>query len=323
MPDTMGRTINYLRLSVTDRCNLRCHYCMPAEGIEQLGHKDILSFEELLQITTAASVIGIRKVRITGGEPLVRRGVIRLISDIAQIPGINEVTLTTNGLLLNGQVQALWDAGIRRLNVSLDSLQPATFAEITRGGKLDTVLCGLEEAESAGMKIKLNMVVIRDVNDREIIPFATLSQQKPWSIRYIEYMPTIREDKWQQKIFTGQEILQRLQEKFSLEEIARVPYCGPAKPYRIQNAPGTIGIITPMSDHFCASCNRIRVTSTGVAKSCLLSEGGLDLKPILRKADPEALQNTLQQVISWKPSQHQLNTASEYSVPFSMSKIGG
>lgn len=323
MHDTMGRTINYLRLSVTDRCNLRCHYCMPVEGIEHLAHKDILSFEELLRIVTAASSIGIRKVRITGGEPLVRKGVIGLIRGIAQVPGIDEVTLTTNGLLLNGQVQALWDAGIRRLNVSLDSLQPETFAEITRGGELATVLSGLEEAEQAGMKIKLNMVVMRDVNDQEIVPFAALSQQKSWAVRYIEYMPTIREEEWQQKIVTGSEILQRLRENFTLEEIARTPYCGPAKPYRIENAPGTIGIITPMSDHFCGSCNRIRVTSTGYAKSCLLSEGGVDLKPGLQQPGLDALQTTLQQVISGKPSEHQLNSDPDGSTPFSMSKIGG
>jgi len=323
MHDALGRTINYLRLSVTDRCNLRCHYCMPAEGIEQLGHTDILSFEELLQIVTAASQIGIRKVRITGGEPLVRKGVIGLIEDIAQVPGIEQVTLTTNGLLLNGQVQALWDAGIRRLNVSLDSLQAHTFSEISRGGDLQKVLSGLEEAENAGMKIKLNMVVMRGVNDQEIVPFAALSQQKPWSVRYIEYMPVIREKGWQQKIVTGSEILQRLQEVFTLEEISRTLYCGPAKPYRIKNALGTVGIITPMSDHFCGSCNRIRVTSTGFAKSCLLSEGGIDLKSALQQSDPEALQNALQQVISDKPSEHHLNSDPEGSTPFSMSKIGG
>jgi len=323
MHDALGRTINYLRLSVTDRCNLRCHYCMPAEGIEQLGHTDILSFEELLQIVTAASQIGIRKVRITGGEPLVRKGVIGLIEDIAQVPGIEQVTLTTNGLLLNGQVQALWDAGIRRLNVSLDSLQAHTFSEISRGGDLQKVLSGLEEAENAVMKIKLNMVVMRGVNDQEIVPFAALSQQKPWSVRYIEYMPVIREKGWQQKIVTGSEILQRLQEVFTLEEISRTLYCGPAKPYRIKNALGTVGIITPMSDHFCGSCNRIRVTSTGFAKSCLLSEGGIDLKSALQQSDPEALQNALQQVISDKPSEHHLNSDPEGSTPFSMSKIGG
>lgn len=323
MHDTLGRTINYLRLSVTDRCNMRCHYCMPAEGIDQLGHKDILSFEEFLRIVTAASSLGIRKVRITGGEPLVRKGVIGLISDISQVPGIDEVTLTTNGLLLNGQVQALWDAGIRRLNVSLDSLQPETFAEITRGGDLAKVLRGLDEAESAGMKIKLNMVVMRGVNDREIIPFAALSQQKPWSVRFIEYMPVIREQQWQEKVFTGRDILDRLQEQFDLQEISNTPLCGPAKPYRITDAPGSIGIITPMSDHFCGSCNRIRVTSTGFAKSCLLSEGTVDLKPDLQQPGLEALQTTLQQVISGKPSEHQLNTDPDGSTPFSMSKIGG
>jgi len=323
MHDTLGRTINYLRLSVTDRCNLRCHYCMPVEGIDQLCHEEILTFEELLQIVTAASKIGIHKVRITGGEPLVRKGVLGLISDISQIPGIREVTLTTNGLLLNGQVQALWDAGIRRLNISLDSLHPETFKEITRGGDLGRVLSGLEEAESAGMQIKLNMVVMRGVNDQEIVPFAALSQQKTWAVRYIEYMPTIREQNWRQKVISGSEILQILKQNFSLEEIPCSPYCGPARPYRIENAAGSIGIITPMSDHFCSSCNRIRVTSTGYAKSCLLSEGGLDLKPALRNGDLNEVQAALREVIAGKPSEHKLNTDPDSSTPFSMSKIGG
>ncbi|HKJ04373.1 MAG TPA: GTP 3',8-cyclase MoaA [Geopsychrobacteraceae bacterium] len=323
MHDTLGRTINYLRLSVTDRCNLRCLYCMPVEGIDQLGHKEILTFEDLLQIVTAASKIGVHKVRITGGEPLVRKGVIGLIGDIAQVPGIKEVTLTTNGLLLNGQVQALWTAGIRRLNVSLDSLQPQTFAEITRGGDLEKILSGLEEAENAGMRIKLNMVVMRGVNDQEVVPFAALSRRKSWSVRYIEYMPTIREQGWQRKVISGSEILEKIAASFPLEEIPRSPYCGPAKPYRIKNAPGTIGIITPMSDHFCGSCNRIRVTSTGYAKSCLLSEGGLDLKPALQQGDAGAVQIALQDVISGKPPEHQLNTDPDSSTPFSMSKIGG
>ena len=323
MHDTSGRTINYLRLSVTDRCNLRCGYCMPAAGIDQLGHQDILRFEEMLRIVAAAATLGIRKVRITGGEPLVRKGVIGLIRDIAQLPGIDEVTLTTNGMLLAGQVQALREAGVERLNVSLDSLQPDNFAAITRGGDLNQVLRGLEEAENAGMTIKLNMVVMRGVNDHEIVPFAALSQQKPWAVRYIEYMPTIREAQWQEKSVTGREILERLQAEFELHEIPRSRYCGPAKPYRIADAPGSIGIITPMSDHFCGSCNRIRVTSTGFAKSCLLSDGSVDLKPDLQQPGPEALQATLRQVIAGKPAAHQLNKNPDGSTPFSMSKIGG
>lgn len=323
MHDPLGRTINYLRLSVTDRCNLRCHYCMPAEGISQLGHDAILRFEEMLRIVTAASHLGIRKVRITGGEPLVRKGVIGFIGDVSRVPGIEEVTLTTNGLLLVGQVQALLDAGVKRLNVSLDSLQPETFAQITRGGDLEKVLRGLDEAESAGMSIKLNMVAMRGINDQEIIPFAELSRQKPWSVRYIEYMPVIREAGWEEKTMSGREILDRLQERFDLSEITSSPYCGPAKPYRIADAPGTIGIITPMSDHFCGSCNRIRVTSTGFAKSCLLSDSSVDLRPALKQSGLESLQNTLQQVISGKPSEHKLNSDPDGSTPFTMNKIGG
>lgn len=322
MQDDFGRTINYLRLSITDRCNLRCRYCMPAEGIRQGSRQDILSYEDCLKIVTAATDLGVSKVRITGGEPLVRKGVVAFLAELANRPGIEDVALTTNGVLLASMAAELKNAGVKRLNVSLDSLQEKTFARMTRGGSLTSVLKGLERAEAVGLKIKLNMVVMRGFNDHEVLDFAELSQEHPWSIRYIEYMPTIREPGWREQLVSGAEVLSQLREKYSLSAITRDVSCGPAQPYRIAGAPGTIGVITPISDHFCGSCNRIRVTSTGQAKSCLFSHEAIDLKPYL-SADNEKLRQVLEEVITRKPARHEMLGIESTNAPFSMAHIGG
>jgi len=320
MPDAYGRTINYLRLSITDRCNLRCRYCMPETGVVQKNCADILRYEEFLRIVTAATELGIRKIRVTGGEPLVRKGVIGFLAQLATLPDIDEVALTTNGMLLAGQAQALKDSGVGCLNVSLDSLNGKTYAEITRGGDLERVLAGLDEAQACGLKIKLNMVVMRGVNDHELLPFAALSLDKPWAIRFIEYMPAIREPDWRRNLVSGAEILAELGRKYPIEALSGGRYCGPAKPYRIAGALGTLGMITPMSEHFCSSCNRIRVTSTGAAKSCLFNDDSVDLKPWLN--NPLKLRHTLVQVISAKPAQHHFGTGLA-NREFTMSNIGG
>jgi cyclic pyranopterin phosphate synthase len=323
MKDNFGRTIDYLRLSITDRCNLRCCYCMPVGGVSPKSCTEILRYEELLRIVEAAAVLGIRKVRVTGGEPLVRKGAVGFLRRLSETPGIEEVALTTNGLLLAEQAEALRQAGVSRLNVSLDSLERTTFAEITRGGDLEKVQAGLEAAERAGLQIKLNMVVMRGVNDHELVPFSALSLEKPWSVRFIEYMPTIREAQWRQRIVTGGEILAQLQEYFDLRSISTGRYCGPAKPYRIAGAKGTIGIITPMSEHFCGSCNRIRVTSAGRARSCLLSGESVDLRPYLQPMDKVLLRQALHCVIAGKPDRHHLASEMDKTAPFSMVNIGG
>jgi GTP 3',8-cyclase len=319
MRDKLGRTINYLRLSITDRCNLRCRYCMPAQGVAMDPRAEILNYEALLCIAEAAVGLGIEKVRITGGEPLVRRGSLRFLEQLGAIPGVEEMTLTTNGILLEKTAERLKAAGIDRLNVSLDSLDPQTFSQITRGGDLKRVLAGLEAAERAGLRLKLNMVVMRDVNDQEVEDFAALSLEHPWSVRFIEYMPTIREEAWKSRYLKGSEILERLHNRFDLGPIATTPLCGPAKPYRIKGAPGTLGIITPMSDHFCGDCNRIRVTAQGLAKSCLLSEQALDLKPFLMKGVAE-VRKALIEVIDSKGDHHRFLDAEQ---SFQMSSIGG
>jgi cyclic pyranopterin phosphate synthase len=323
MKDNFGRTISYLRLSITDRCNLRCRYCMPATGIEQRQHGDILSYDEMLRIVAAAATLGIRKVRITGGEPLVRKGVIGFLQQLAGVEGIEEIALTTNGILLADYAEQLSAAGIKRLNISLDSLNPDTFNEITRGGDLKRVLDGIDKAEQIGMKIKLNMVAMRGINDHELLDFAALSIDKPWSVRYIEYMPTIREEQWQQRIISGADILALLNSHYRLEHLTTDHFCGPARPYRIAGAAGTLGIITPMSEHFCGSCNRIRVTSMGQAKSCLMSNEAANLRPLLGVRQQSQLIDTLKKVICGKPEHHRLGSDPDSTTPFSMASIGG
>ncbi len=323
MKDNFGRNINYLRLSITDRCNLRCHYCMPADGVDQKRHTEILRYDEMLRIVDAATVLGIRKVRITGGEPLVRKGVVGFLQQLAKLHGVDEIALTTNGILLEEHVQALNEAGVKRLNISLDSLKPDTFKKITRGGDLNRVLMGIQKAEQEGFKIKLNMVAMRGVNDKEILDFAELSVHHNWSVRFIEYMPTIREQHWQQRIISGKDILALLCQHHQIETLTTDHFCGPARPFRIAGACGTIGIITPMSDHFCGSCNRIRITSTGQAKSCLMSSKRTDLRPYLGNRQQTELINILKMVIYGKPEYHQLGSDPDSITPFSMSHIGG
>ncbi len=323
MKDNYGRNINYLRLSITDRCNLRCRYCMPADGVDQKQHVDILRYDAMLKIVTAATMLGIRKVRVTGGEPLVRKGVIGFLQQLAKLEGVDEIALTTNGILLTDYAQALSDAGVKRLNISLDSLKPDVFNDITRGGNLNRVLDGIDKAEQTGIKIKLNMVAMRGVNDNEILDFAELSIQHNWSVRFIEYMPTIREQYWQQRIISGADILALLNKHHQLEPLSTDHFCGPARPFRIAGACGTVGIITPMSEHFCGSCNRIRVTSTGQAKSCLMSDEITDLRPYLGSRQQPELIDALKKVICGKPEFHRLGSDPDSTTPFSMASIGG
>ncbi len=320
--DSFGRKINYLRLSITDRCNLRCHYCMPEQGIVRRDRQDILAYEDFLHIVSAAARIGVRKVRITGGEPLVRKGVLSFFDRLSRLDLIDEIALTTNGILLAEYANDLKTAGIRSLNVSLDSLIPETFDFVTRGGALSRVLAGLDKAEAAGLKIKLNMVVMKGVNDREILDFARLSLERPWTVRFIEYMPTVKEAVWRQRLVSGAEVLDRIRQYYPLEKLTRNADCGPARPYRIKGARGTLGIITPMSDHFCDSCNRIRITAYGLLKSCLFSDDVFDLKPSLSKS-AEELSQVLLQVIKAKPRGHLFTDDYLHASDFSMASIGG
>lgn len=321
--DSIGRTINYLRLSVTDRCNLRCRYCMPEEGISKSAHGDILSYEELYRIACAAVSIGIDKIRITGGEPLVRKGIIPFLRQLAEIPGLGQLVLTTNGVLLESVAADLHVAGVQRLNISLDSLNPETFRQISRGGDLARIMAGIEAARACGFPIKLNMVVMRGINDHELLDFAALASTAAITVRFIEYMPAIREQNWQSLVVPGAEILSRLERTFSLIPLERAELAGPARNFRIAGAPGALGVITPVSHHFCSECNRIRVTASGLAKGCLFSGAQLDLKPALRGGSESDLAAALGAIVDTKPVRHQMSAEECHHQAFSMSSIGG
>jgi cyclic pyranopterin phosphate synthase len=324
LTDSLGRNINYLRLSVTDRCNMRCFYCMPKGGVEKKPHDSVLSYEELQLIAGTAVGLGIEKIRITGGEPLVRAGIVGFLEKLAAIPGLRHLALTTNGLLLAEMAAGLFQAGVQRLNVSLDSLDPLTFSEITRGGDLKRVLAGLDAAEWAGFPPpKINCVIMRGVNDNEILDFAEMSRSRGSSIRFIEYMPAVKEDGWQRYCISGEEILQRIAGRYTLEQVDKGPYAGPSRDFRIPGARGSIGIITAVSGHFCSECNRIRVTSTGQAKGCLFSDEKTDLLPFLRPPDRQGLAEVLRRIVSTKPERHDISQEGYTHRNFTMSQVGG
>jgi cyclic pyranopterin phosphate synthase len=296
---------------------------MPEEGVEKQAHQQILRYEELLRIARVATSLGIDKIRVTGGEPLVRKGVIPFLQQLTELVGVNDVALTTNGFLLGDMAQPLLDAGVKRINVSLDSLNEQLFSEITRGGMLRKVLSGIYAADAIGLQIKINMVVMRGINDHEINDFARLSVDKPWSVRFIEYMPTIREPDFQERLLSGEEVLSKVRQEFEISSLESSAQCGPARPFKITGAQGTVGIITPMSNHFCASCNRLRITSEGMAKSCLLSEESVDLKPCLKQEDDNCLLSLLEKIVSGKPSRHTIAEEDIEHKAFTMSSIGG
>ncbi len=323
LKDSFGRKINYLRLSITDRCNFRCSYCMPQEGIDKVTHREILSYEELLVLSRAVVPLGIEKIRITGGEPLVRSGILGFLKDLVAIPQLRQLVLTTNGALLAPMAADLRKAGVQRLNISLDSLQEDKFKAITRCGRLSDVLAGISSAEEAGFPIKINVVAMRGVNDDEITDFAALTVNKPYAVRFIEYMPTHKEESWQSRVIPGEEMLRRVAEKFSLQPVIRGEMAGPSRDFKIAGAAGTIGVITPLSGHFCQDCNRIRVTSQGLVRNCLFAESEFDLKPFLRTGDVDGLQRELIRVVNEKPGKHALSEQQAEHKPFAMLNIGG
>jgi cyclic pyranopterin phosphate synthase len=296
---------------------------MPEEGIGKFTHGEILSYEELHRIARVAVSIGIDKIRITGGEPLVRKGIVPFLRQLADIPGLEQLVLTTNGVLLETMAADLRTAGVQRLNISLDSLNPVTFKRISRCGDLSRILAGIEAAKVCGFPIKLNMVVMRGVNDHEIVDFARLAADSEITVRFIEYMPTIREQNWQQLVVPGAEILSRLTQQFTLIPLEQAEMAGPARNFRILGSPGIVGVITPVSHHFCSECNRIRVTSSGLAKGCLFSESQVDLKAFVRDGSNEALATALGDIVHSKPDRHQLNPEECHHQAFSMSSIGG
>jgi cyclic pyranopterin phosphate synthase len=324
--DNYDRTINYLRLSITDRCNLRCRYCMPEEGVEMVGHGDLLTYEEIVRTIEVFAGNGISKVRITGGEPLVRRGAVDLVKAIARIKGIKDLSLTTNGVLLKEYAGALVKAGLRRINVSLDTLKPERFAYITRRDRFREVWEGIEEALRQGLSpIKINVVVIKDFNDEEIEAFARLSLTYPLHIRFIEFMPVGDGNEWHVKeAIPSSRIMGEIRGMGELISLGPYENGGPAKRYYLKGGKGEIGFISPISSHFCAQCNRLRLTPDGKIRTCLFSDEEIDLKAALRKGEGEAtLKEILYQALQAKPERHRIGDLRFKKCQRRMHAIGG
>ncbi len=311
--DDFGRAINYLRVSVTDRCNLRCVYCMPAEGIGLKSHADILRYEELALVVRAAVELGVSKVRITGGEPLARLALPDFVRMLAALPGLDDLALTTNGTLLARHARALADAGLRRVNVSLDTLRPERFPLIARRGCLEDVIAGIEAAHAAGLApIKLNMVVMRDVNDDEVTNFARRTISEGWHVRFIELMPIGASADW-----AGEggvpiaEVRRRIEQALGpLSEVHGPAGNGPARYYRLPGAQGTVGFIAALSEHFCQTCNRLRLTADGKLRPCLMSDQEIDLlTPLRAGAGLDQVRALVAQAIKAKPERHHLGEA--------------
>jgi len=283
--------VDYLRLSITDRCNLRCTYCMPPHGVVPRVHAEILSYEELLSFARVAVELGITKVRITGGEPLVRKGCVGFVRMLAGVGGITDLSLTTNGLLLPRYASALREAGLRRVNVSIDSLDSARFAAVTRGGRLEEALSGLEAALAAGFDpVKVNTVLLEGIED-ELPAFLALARERPVHIRFIEYMPVDRRHGIETAFVPAGVVLEQLRDTVGLEMVEGPYGHGPAVYWREPGALGTVGFIAGVSDHFCRTCNRLRLTADGRLRTCLFSGAELDVRPLL--AQPRELKRAV------------------------------
>jgi len=301
--DSYGRRIRYLRVSVTDRCNLRCRYCMPEKGVEWLPHEDIFRYEELLRIIGVCSRLGVDKVRLTGGEPLVRKDFLGFVDSVSRIEGITDLSLTTNAVLLDGMASALRAHGIARVNISLDTLKKEKFAYITRTDAFERVKSGIRAARDQGMRIKINVVAIRGFNDDEILDFARLTLEEPVEVRFIELMPMGCAARFDPATtIKAGEIRQRIEQGIgALDKV--VSGLGPAALYRIAGAPGTLGFIEPVSERsFCTRCNRIRISASGSLRSCLFSQKQLDLLGPLRKGiDDQGLEELIRTGVAMKP----------------------
>jgi GTP 3',8-cyclase len=324
--DSWGREIRSLRVSVTDKCNFRCRYCMPAEGLDWLPRDEVLSFEEITRLVRVLSEMGVDEVRLTGGEPLVRRDLPVLVSFLAGIPGVRDLSLTTNGVLLDRLAGPLVEAGLRRLNVSLDSLSHVRFAEITRRDALDRVLAGLEEAERYPelRPIKVNCVAMRGFTEEEVPALAELARRKPYVVRFIEFMPLDADETWKEdEVLTGGEIRSLIEERWPLEEIPAKP-SSTARRFRFADGAGEIGFVNPVSEPFCSSCDRIRLTADGQLRTCLFSRREWDLKAPLREgASDDDLAQLLRFAIRHKELKHKINDPGFVRASRSMSQIGG
>jgi cyclic pyranopterin phosphate synthase len=304
MKDNFNRDIDYLRVSVIDRCNLRCIYCMPEEGISNLlPHYEILTYEEILKIVKICVDIGIKKIRITGGEPLLRKGVVSFIEKLAKIQNLKDIGITTNGIFLKKFAKDLYNAGLKRVNISLDSLDADKFKAITRGGSINEVLYGIEEAYQVGLKpVKINVVVMKGINDDEIEKFALWSKEVKYQIRFIEFMP-IGPNSWKKELFLPKdEIKTKIEKNIGKLTPVQIKKSGPAEYFKLEESKGLIGFISPLTTHMCGRCNRLRLTADGKLRPCLFSDKEVDLKKLLRNnTSQEKLKETIINTIYLKP----------------------
>lgn len=333
--DSFRRKITYLRVSITDRCNYRCIYCKPEEQFKFIPHEEILRYEEIVEIVQEAVNLGITKVRITGGEPLVRKGIIGFIKKLKEIEKLEDISLTTNGFFLSEYAEKMKVAGLSRVNISLDSLRKDKYRKITWGGDLERVLGGINSALKVGLlPIKINTVLIRGINDDEVEDFVRLAIEKPLNIRFIELMPSGEEikDNYNDKFISVLEIKESLVKKYSFSPIDISSGNGPAKYYQIEGGKGTIGFITALSQHFCQSCNRIRLTSEGKIRSCLFSNQEIDLKKVIREVGNtgkdqilrrKVIRDKIELAVKLKPKDHKIREGILNNLSFKMFRIGG
>jgi len=324
--DGFSRPITYLRVSVTDKCNLRCIYCMPDAGLPWLAREEILSYEEIAEVVRAAASVGVRAVRLTGGEPLVRRDLHRLVAAIAAIDGIEDVALSTNALMLEAQLPGLVSAGLRRVNVSLDTLRADRFETIARRPGLDAVLRGIEAAVRAGLSpLKLNCVVMRGKNDDELADFAELTRERPIFVRFIEVMPVYENLGMQRDAYvSSDEILEQISAIRELRSVVGPGGNGPARYYAFPGAAGAIGVISPLSHDYCERCNRVRLTADGRLRLCLFGDHAIDLRAPLRAGATTAqLGELLRSAMLIKPERHHLRLGETASRMRAFSEIGG
>jgi GTP 3',8-cyclase len=325
--DGWGREIKSVRISVTDKCNFRCTYCMPAEGLEWLRRDEILTFEEITRLTAILARLGVDEVRLTGGEPLVRRGVPELVGMLAQVPGVDDLSLTTNGILLKRDAHALVDAGLRRINVSLDSLDHVRFAQLTRRDALDQVLAGLAEAERYPQlrPIKVNCVAIKGLTELEVPALAELARRKPYVVRFIEFMPLDADRAWTaDQVLTGGEIRSLIEEQYGALVELPARASSTARRFRFADGNGELGFINPVSEPFCSSCDRIRITADGQLRTCLFSRREWDVKTALRDGRSDTdVAAFLRFAVRHKELKHRVNEPGFVPASRSMSQIGG
>lgn len=325
--DSIGRKVSYLRISVIDRCNLRCRYCTPEEQFPFLNHQDILRYEEILRIIRALVPVGVDKVRLTGGEPLVRKNLDQLVGWINDIKGIRDISLTTNGVLLTEKGRLLRDAGLTRINISLDTLKQEKFSYITRRDYFPQVMNGIETALSLGFSpVKINVVAMRGFNDDEIIDFVALAEKLPVHVRFIEYMPIGSDSGWQPDQFMStDEVRRQIEEHYGpLMPVPAGDFAGPAKVFFLTGGQGRIGFISALSHHFCDRCNRVRITADGRLRPCLLADIEYDIKGQLRSgADDAAIRALFSEALAEKPKSHGMTCNTVKKCARFMSSIGG